>query len=436
MIESLKNTLQIAGKDLLDFARNRMELIAFIIMPIFMMIMTGYIFPSEQSLKNISLGIVKNDTGKLSQDIIAVLEEMKIGEKNDKVFILQSMANLDEARKELKKGDLNAILAVPGDFSSSIEKGEQGVLTLITDQSNPQISSLLTGIIEKIIDGLASKVAIEKLVDMMSAFSILPKDKSMPPGSQTKPSDSPSKPVGNKLVPFDSPPFLSPVSSGFNPQVLVKPFVIKTEGLVPGKQNYFQFVAPGIIIMVVVMAVMIGLAASISREKELGTLDGILVAPIPRICIILGKALSQTTRGLLQGSIVLLLSIFLFGVRIYGSISLVVLLLFLGVFSFIGLGILISALAAEQETAMTIMMTLTFPMIFLSGVFFPIEQMPGFMQIISKILPLTYAIEALRKVIILGAGISSLGKELTVLIAFGTATLAISVPLFNRIITR
>ena len=428
MIESLKNTLQIAGKDLLDFARNRMELIAFIIMPIFMMIMTGYIFPSEQSLKNISLGIVQNDTGKLSQDIIAVLEKMKIGEKNDKVFILQSMANLDEAKKELKKGDLNAILAVPGDFSSSIEKGEQGVLTLITDQSNPQISSLLTGIIEKIIDGLASKVAIEKLVDMMSAFSILPKDKSMP-------SDSPSKPVGNKLAPFGSTE-LSPASSGFNPQVLVKPFVIKTEGLVPGKQNYFQFVAPGIIIMVVVMAVMIGLAASISREKELGTLDGILVAPIPRICIILGKALSQTTRGLLQGSIVLLLSIFLFGVRIYGSISLVVLLLFLGVFSFIGLGILISALAAEQETAMTIMMTLTFPMIFLSGVFFPIEQMPGFMQIISKILPLTYAIEALRKVIILGAGISSLGKELTILIAFGTATLAISVPLFNRIITR
>ena len=435
MIESLKNTLQIAGKDLLDFARNRMELIAFIIMPIFMMIMTGYIFPSEQFLKNISLGIVQNDTGKLSQDIIAVLEEMKIGEKNDKVFILQSMANLDEAKKELKKGDLNAILAVPGDFSSSIEKGEQGVLTLITDQSNPQISSLLTGIIEKIIDGLASKVAIEKLVDMMGAFSISPAGKSMPPGSQTKPSDSPSKPVGNKLAPFGSTE-LSPASSGFNPQVLVKPFVIKTEGLVPGKQNYFQFVAPGIIIMVVVMAVMIGLAASISREKELGTLDGILVAPIPRICIILGKALSQTTRGLLQGSIVLLLSIFLFGVRIYGSISLVVLLLFLGVFSFIGLGILISALAAEQETAMTIMMTLTFPMIFLSGVFFPIEQMPGFMQIISKILPLTYAIEALRKVIILGAGISSLGKELTVLIAFGTATLAISVPLFNRIITR
>jgi len=413
MIQAFKNTLQIAGKDLLDFFRNRMELVAFIIMPIFMMVMTGYIFPSGTSLKNIALGVVENDKGEISQNIVTVLENMKLGDKNDSIFLLERQpGNLEGAKEELKRGNLNAILIIPEGFSSNMERGQQGILTLIIDQSNPQISSILTGIIERIIDGLASKVAIEKLVGMMATE--LPTDKPAPPGSTIAPS----------------------LQSQPNPQALIKPFIIKTEGLVPGEQNYFQFMAPGIIAMVVVMAVMIGLAASISREKELGTLDGILVAPIPRLCIILGKALSQTTRGLLQGSIVLLLSIFLFGVKIYGSIPLVVLLLFLGVFSFIGLGILISALAAEQETAMMIMMTLTFPMIFLSGVFFPIEQMPGFMQIISRILPLTYAIEALRKVIILGAGISSLGKELIILITFGTITLAIAVPTFKRIITR
>lgn len=412
MIEALKNILQITGKDLLEFFRNRMELVAFIIMPVFMMVMTGYIFPSENSLKNISLGVIENDKGNISGSIITVLEKMKLGDKNNNVFLLHDFDNLENAREELKKGNLDAILIIPEDFSSAIEKGQQGVLTLIIDQSNPQISSILTGMMEKIVDGLASKVAIEKLVGMMATE--LPTDKPAPPGSTIVPS-IPSQP---------------------NPQALIKPFIIKIEGLVPGEQNYFQFMAPGIIAMVVVMAVMIGLAASISREKELGTLDGILVAPIPRLCIILGKALSQTTRGLLQGSIVLLLSIFLFGVKIYGSIPLVALLLFLGVFSFIGLGILISAIAAEQETAMMIMMTLTFPMIFLSGVFFPIEQMPGFMQIISRILPLTYVIEALRKVIILGAGISSLGKELTILITFGIITLAIAVPVFKRIITR
>ncbi len=413
MIEAFKNILQITGKDLLEFFRNRMELVAFIIMPVFMMVMTGYIFPSGTSLKNITLGVVENDKGNIGENILTVLENMKLGDKNDNIFLLERQpGNLEGAKEELKKGNLNAILIIPEGFSSDIEESRQGILTLIIDQSNPQISSILTGMMEKIVDGLASNVAVGKLAEMMT--------KQLSTG---------------KTLPFGSIIQSSPGSSP-NPQALIKPFIIKTEGLVPGEQNYFQFMAPGIIAMVVVMAVMIGLAASISREKELGTLDGILVAPISRLCIILGKALSQTTRGLLQGSIVLLLSIFLFGVKIYGSIPLVALLLFLGVFSFIGLGILISAIAAEQETAMMIMMTLTFPMIFLSGVFFPIEQMPGFMQIISRILPLTYAIEALRKVIILGAGISSLGKELTILITFGTITLAIAVPAFKRIITR
>lgn len=413
MIEAFKNILQITGKDLLEFFRNRMELVAFIIMPVFMMVMTGYIFPSGTSLKNITLAVVQNDKGNISENIVTVLENMKLGDKNDNIFLIERQSgNLEGAKEELKKGNLNAILIIPEDFSSNIEESRQGILTLIIDQSNPQISSILTGMMEKIVDGLASNVAIAKLMGMMT--------KQLSTG---------------EVLPFGSTVQSSPESSP-NPEALIKPFIIKTEGLVPGEQNYFQFMAPGIIAMVVVMAVMIGLAASISREKELGTLDGILVAPISRLCIILGKALSQTTRGLLQGSIVLLLSIFLFGVKIHGSIPLVALLLFLGVFSFIGLGILISAIAAEQETAMMIMMTLTFPMIFLSGVFFPIEQMPGFMQVISRILPLTYTIEALRKVIILGAGISSLGKELTILITFGTITLAIAVPVFKRIITR
>lgn len=413
MIDAFKNILQITGKDLLEFFRNRMELVAFIIMPVFMMVMTGYIFPSGTSLKNITLAVVENDKGNISENIVTVLEDMKLGDKNDNIFLIERQSgNLEGAKEKLKKGNLNAILIIPESFSSDIEESRQGILTLIIDQSNPQISSILTGMMEKIVDGLATNLAIARLVGIMpTEFST---DKPAPPGSTIVPS----------------------LQSQPNPQALIKPFIIKTEGLVPGEQNYFQFMAPGIIAMVVVMAVMIGLAASISREKELGTLDGILVAPISRLCIILGKALSQTTRGLLQGSIVLLLSIFLFGVKIHGSIPLVALLLFLGVFSFIGLGILISAIAAEQETAMMIMMTLTFPMIFLSGVFFPVEQMPGFMQVISKILPLTYTIEALRKVIILGAGISSLGKELIILVTFGTITLAIAVPVFKRIVTR
>ncbi|GAI64127.1 unnamed protein product, partial [marine sediment metagenome] len=187
MIEAFKNTLQIAGKDLLDFFRNRMELVAFIIMPIFMMVMTGYIFPSGTSLKNITLGVVENDKGEISQNIVTVLENMKLGDKNDNIFLLERQpGNLEEAKQELKKGNLNAILIIPEGFSSDIKESRQGILTLIIDQSNPQISSILTGMMERIVDGLAGKVAVEKLVGMMATEP--PTDKPAPSGSTIAPS--------------------------------------------------------------------------------------------------------------------------------------------------------------------------------------------------------------------------------------------------------
>jgi ABC-2 type transport system permease protein len=210
---------------------------------------------------------------------------------------------------------------------------------------------------------------------------------------------------------------------------------LETKGLVAGKPNYFQFVAPGIIAMVTMMAVMMGLAGSIAREKEQGTMDGILVAPVSRFSIIMGKTGAQTVRGLLQGGIVLLLAMTLFHVKVYGNFLIMLLVVILGIFSFVGLGILISAAVEEQETAMTIMMTFTFPMLFLSGAFFPVQQMPGFMQAISKCIPLTYEVQALRQVVVLGAGLSEVMKPVLILLGFGVVTLAISVPAFKRVIT-
>ena len=169
--------------------------------------------------------------------------------------------------------------------------------------------------------------------------------------------------------------------------------------------------------MVVMMSVMTGLPAAISQEKEIGTMDGMMVAPINRLSIILGKTLGQTARGLLQGIIILVLAVGLFGVTIQGNILLVFGLLLLGVFSFVGLGIVMTSFAKDQQTATMLMTTLMFPMMFLSGVFFPIQQMPWYMQDISKVLPLTYASSALRKVMVLGAGIPDITTELTILIA-------------------
>ncbi len=229
---------------------------------------------------------------------------------------------------------------------------------------------------------------------------------------------------------------LSPGVTANDSLAIVQPYNVQTQGVVPGKSNYFDFLAPGIMAMVVMMSVMTGLPAAISQEKEIGTMDGMMVAPINRLSIILGKALSQTARGMLQGLIILVLAVLLFGVTIQGNILLVFGLLLLGVFSFVGLGIVMTSFAKDQQTATMLMTTLMFPMMFLSGVFFPIQQMPWYMQDISKVLPLTYASSALRKVMVLGAGIPDITTELTILIAFGVVMTAIAVPVFRREMTR
>jgi len=217
---------------------------------------------------------------------------------------------------------------------------------------------------------------------------------------------------------------------------MITPYNIKSEGIVPGEPNYFQFVAPGIIAMVVMMALMTGLPHAISYEKDIGTLDGMLAAPINRLSIILGKVMAQTVRGMIQGFIILILAVALFGVVIEGNILLVIFLILLTVFSFVGLGILITSFTENEETATMVMMTLMFPMMFLSGVFFPLQQMPWYMQGLAQFLPLTYATTALRKVMVLGADIPAVSTEVLILLAFGIVLLAIAVPMFRKAMSR
>jgi ABC-2 type transport system permease protein len=387
----IMHSLRLGIKDLLVFARDRVTLISFVVMPIFMMLMVGFIFPSQNVLKNVSFGVVNLDEGSMGNQIVLALQEMNRSQ-NERMFAITYLRSKGAAVDQIKYQTISGALIIPSDFSARISAGEQASVILITDQSNPQVSAGITSIISGLMSAIANQLA-----------------------SQTVAALLPNVP---------------------NPQQLIVPFTVQTEGIVAGKSNYFEFMAPGIMAATIMMAAMIGLAGSISRERELGTLDGILSAPISRLSIILGKSFAQVVRGLLQALLTLILAVVLFGVVVHGSYSLLALLLLLTVFSFMGIGIMVSALASQQETAMTIMMTLTFPMLFLSGALFPIQQMPVVMQWISKALPLTYAVEALRKCIVLGTGISGMMTQIWVMLGFGAIFTVIAIPVFNRAITR
>lgn len=387
----LSHSCRIAWKDLTELFRNRLGLVLLIVMPLFMMVMVGFIYPSNGTVNNLQVGLVNEDSGfnnlNASQSFIMGLQAIN---NQTHMLIISNVSSVADIRDMVQKGDLEGGIVIPSNFSQSIMSGQQGTLIIVSDESNPQISATIQGVLKTVFDEMGTAVAQQKVQALN---------------------------VTNTLA-------------------VVKPFNVQTQGIISGNPTYFDFIAPGIMAMTVMMSVMTGLPVAISQEKEVGTMDGMMVAPINRLSIILGKTLGQTARGLIQGIIILILAVGLFGVAIQGSILLVFALLLLGVFSFVGLGIVITSFTKDQETAQMLMMTLMFPMMFLSGVFFPIQQMPWYMQDISKILPLTYASDALRKVMVLGAGIPQISTDLIVLVVFGVVMIAIAVPVFRRMMTR
>ena len=388
----LSHSFRIAWKDLTELFRNRLGLVLLILMPLFMMVMVGFIYPSNGTVNNLQVGLVNEDSGfnnitLPSQSFIMGLQQIN---NQTHMLIITNVSSVADIRDMVQKGDLEGGIIIPSNFSTSIMTGQQGTLIIVSDESNPQISATIQGVLKTVFDEMGTAIAQQKVAPLNAT----------------------------------------------NTLAVVKPFNVQTQGIVSGNPTYFDFIAPGIMAMTVMMSVMTGLPVAISQEKEIGTMDGMMVAPINRLSIILGKTLGQTARGLIQGIIILILAVGLFGVAIQGSILLVFALLLLGVFSFVGLGIVITSFTKDQETAQMLMMTLMFPMMFLSGVFFPIQQMPWYMQDISKILPLTYASDALRRVMVLGAGIPAISTDLIVLIVFGAVMIAIAVPVFRRMMTR
>jgi len=390
----LSHSLRIAWKDLLEVFRNRLGLTMLILMPVLMMTMVGYIYPSDNSLTDVTVAVVNDDVGyggytNASMALTAILQTTS---DNIDWMDVTTASSFDDLREMIQRGDVDAGIVIDGNFSLSIMTGHQGTITLVTDQSNLQMSSMLQAVMQGVFEELGTSIAQQNVI-----------------GLGVDPNNS---------------------------LAVVKPYNVETQGAIEGEFSYFDFVAPGIIAMTVMMSVMTGLPAAISEERESGTLDGMMVAPINRLSVILGKTLAQIGRGLLQGTIIIVIATTLFGVTIHGSILLVFSLLLLCVFSFVGLGIVLTSFTKDQETAVMLMSTIMFPMMFLSGVFFPTEQMPWFMQTIAQFLPLTYVADSLRKVMVLGADITMITNNLVILIGFGAIMIAIAVPVFKRAMTR
>jgi len=387
--DTLMEILVVAYKDLKGFSRNRISLVFSLLMPIMLIAMFGYMMPSStNSIHGVQVGFVNLDGGK---DGLQVSDSIHRAVAGSSSFTLVDLSSVDQARSMVLDGTIKGAIIVPSNFTASLNMGKESNVELLLDPTNTVISGSISQAFGAVVAGVSDQYAAA---------------------------------------------YLSQSTSGVDSSFVLKPIGVSSVNVVQGGASYFDYVAPGFIGMGVMMSGLTAVGSALAHERELGTLDGMLMAPMKRVSIILGKTLALTFRNMLQGVLVIGLAVLIFGIHIRGDPFLIGSILLLGTVSFIGLGILATSIASDQESAQFILAFLQFPMMFLSGVFFPVEQMPLPLQYLSKVLPLTYANDALRKVMVLGVGLDGVAFQIALMVIIGAVTIAVGVPLFDRAVRK
>ncbi|PIU21398.1 MAG: hypothetical protein COT15_02585 [Candidatus Diapherotrites archaeon CG08_land_8_20_14_0_20_34_12] len=195
--------------------------------------------------------------------------------------------------------------------------------------------------------------------------------------------------------------------------------------------NYLEFITPGILGMVLLFGSMF-LGISVIIDRQFGFLKETLIAPVKRTTLVIGKTLGNSTAAVIQGILMLLLSVFL-GVTIQlQDILFTILLMFLISSAFVCLGIAIASKLEDMHGFQLIMNFLMMPMFFLSGALFPLTSAPQIIQTIAYFDPMLYAVEALR-FSLLGYSSMPILISVSILIAFFIATTFLAAYFFNRI---
>lgn len=195
--------------------------------------------------------------------------------------------------------------------------------------------------------------------------------------------------------------------------------------------RYIDFLVPGILAMSIMTSGMVGLASAFVSYREKGVLRRIKATPFPLSSFIAARILSQMVVALGQAVVLISLGRLLFDLQISGQFISVFVVVLVGSAAFLSLGFVISSFAKNQEAADALANAIAFPMLFLAGVFFPVDSAPGWMQPITILMPLAYLADALREVMIHGASLVSQWLNILVLLVTATIGFLVSIRLFK-----
>ncbi len=319
---------------------------------------------------DIPVAVVQEDFSPLAEDYVGILQE-------EGVLKVTTTTNYATAMKLFKEKKVYAVVYIPPGFDDGLRSGGGGEVLLSIDETTPQISSAVLGYLTKKTDAFPGDVVL-------------------------------------------------------NPQ---RPDLVRNTLFGRGVE-YLDFLAPGVIMMTIVFSAMFSGGLGLVVDREFGTLRMLMAAPISKYSIIVGKTTAGVTQSLFSGVFALLVAM-LIGVKIKAGVAgffMMLLLMLIAAFGFIGMSIAIGTRIRKIEHLMLSMQLVIIPMWFLSGGLYPLESMPSWMRPLAVVDPLTYATDAMRTVMLRGAFWEAIIKDLVVMTSFAVSMLVLGSLSFKRTI--
>lgn len=365
----MKMFLIFTQKEFYHILRDRWTMIILLVLPVLMILLFGFGITTE--VKNTKFAVYDPSRDLATQKILNKIQ-------TSEYFTLE--AYLDDPKEIetiFQEGEIGLVIVFGERFYENMVHTGDAQILLIADGTDPNTASTLTS--------YASRLIASYQQDQMSALG-------MPPYQ-----------------------IYTEVKLLYNPTM----------------KGAFSTV-PGVMGMILILICAMMTSVSIAREKELGTMEVILVSPMPPILIVLSKVIPYFALSIVNYLTVLLFSVYVLGVPMVGSFWLLTFVALIYIFVALALGLLISSKVDKQISALLIsVMGLMLPVVLLSGLMFPIENMPIPLQGFAQIIPAKWFIIAVKNVMIKGLGISSILPELTVLTGMAIFLIALSVKSFK-----
>jgi ABC-2 type transport system permease protein len=364
----MKQFKEFVRKEFYHILRDKRSLLLLLAMPIVLMIIFGFAISNE--IKNNSLAVYDMAKDEASQKIIEAF-------KASKYFnITYNIYRKNEIEKVFRQNKAALVIVIPSQFNSNLIATNKAAIQIIADASDPNTATILINHATAII---------------------------------------------------------TEYQSSLNQQANI-PYQIQTETRMlynPELKSAYSFV-PGVMGLILMLISAMMTSVAIVREKELGTMEVLLVSPLNPLLIVIAKAIPYFLISVINVLTIIALSVFAMGLPVEGNFFLLLAESMLFIISCLSLGLLISTMAQSQQVALLIsLLVLMLPTMLLSGFIFPVENMPKVLQWISNIVPATWYILMIKAIMLKGLGFASVWKENLVLIAMTIFFLAVSIKRFN-----